>query len=704
MSKPPVKSGKTPGKRIAGKRASSKRKSSPKTAKPRGASWLSRIGRFLVLGTMTGAVLWCVLFFLFAPPLPDTTSLWKARQSPGATFYGVDGVVISQRGAFNGALIPVAELPKYLSQAVIATEDRRFYNHFGMDVIGFARAIVSNVAAGRIVQGGSTLTQQLAKNLFLTPTRTITRKIQELMLAIWLEARLSKDEIITLYLNRVYLGAGAYGVEAAAQKYFGKSARRVNLSEAAMLAGLLKAPSRYAPTNNLKRSRSRAKQVLKNMVAAGYLSDAELARAVRAPATLTRSVASSDSRYFIDWVQERLPSLVGHPDTDLIVRTTLDTRMQRTAARAVAAHLKRDGAKRKIGQAALIAFHPSGAIRAMIGGRSYAKSQFNRATQARRQPGSAFKPFVFLTALEGGMRPRDKVRDAAVKVGDWRPRNFSKKYLGDVTLETALAKSLNAPAVRLSERFGRGNVAKTARRLGVLSKLTKHPSLALGVSEVSLMELTGAYAPLANGGRAVFTHGILEVRTRAGRLLYRRKGSSGRRVIAARHVAQMNQMLSTVIKTGTGRAARPGARPAAGKTGTSQNFRDGWFIGYTADLVAGVWVGNDNNAPMRKVTGGQTPARIWRQFIEGASAKMSSRPLTQGAQVARGEEVTPFPRAGGDDTSAAASDVVGQITSIISRLFSGSGDNQGAGNPRTGDRGSPREYQISPEELEETSD
>jgi penicillin-binding protein 1A len=659
-------------------------------------SWLSRIGRFLVLGTMTGAVLWCVLFFLFAPPMPDTATLWRARHSPGATFYGVDGTVLSQRGAFNGALIPVSELPKHLSQAVIATEDRRFYNHFGMDVIGFARALISNIRAGGIVQGGSTLTQQLAKNLFLTPTRTVTRKIQELMLAIWLEARLSKDEIITLYLNRVYLGAGAYGVEAAAQKYFGKSARRVNLSEAALLAGLLKAPSRYAPTSNLKRSNARAKQVLKNMVAAGYLNDAKFKAAVRAPAKLTRSAVNNESRYFIDWVHERLPSLIGHPDADLIVMTTLDVKAQKAAVTAVRAHLKRDGAKRKIGQAALIAFDPSGAVRAMVGGRSYAASQFNRTTQAKRQPGSAFKPFVFLTALEAGMTPRDNVRDAPIKIGDWRPRNFSKKYLGDVSLETALAKSLNAPAVRLSERFGRGNVAKTARRLGVSSRLTKQPSLALGVSELSLFELTAAYAPFANGGRGVIAHGVLEVRTRAGDLLYRRGGSRGRRVVAARHVAQMNQMLSAVVKSGTGRAARPGARPAAGKTGTSQNFRDGWFVGYTADLMAGVWVGNDNNAPMRKVTGGQTPARIWRRFIERASVKIPPRPLAKGVRIAQ-SDLAPTPRRDRNSPTDAA-DVVTQITSIISRLFSDSGASSGpSGAPR-------REYQIPKDEEEETAD
>jgi penicillin-binding protein 1A len=646
----------------------------------RGPSLTARLGKWLTLTIMTGAVLWSVLFFTLAPPMPDTSTLWEARKSPGATFLAADGTVIARRGAFNGALIPVSKLPDHLPHAVIATEDRRFYNHFGMDIIGFARALVSNVRAGGIVQGGSTLTQQLAKNLFLTPTRTITRKIQELMLAIWLEARLTKDEILTLYLNRVYLGAGTYGVEAASQKYFGKSARQVTLSEAALLAGLLKAPSRYAPTNNLKRSRARAAQVLKNMVAAGYLTAAQFKAATRAPAKLARGSAAGGSRYFIDWIQERLPSLIGDPPADLIVRTTLDPAMQRAAEIAVEKNLKRDSARRKVSQAALVAFNPIGGVRAMVGGRSYAKSQYNRVTQAQRQPGSAFKPFVYLSALESGLSPRDVIRDEAVKVGKWRPRNFSKKYIGDVTLESALAKSLNTVAVKLSERVGRKKVIATARRLGVSSKLTTHPSLALGVSELSLMELSAAYAPLANGGLSVISHGVLEVRTRDGRLLYRRRGSQGARVVSPRHVAQMNQMLSAALTSGTGRRARPKNRPAAGKTGTSQNFRDGWFIGYTADLTAGVWVGNDNNTPMRNVTGGQTPARIWRHFMERASAKLPARALTESPRMVRNDGGSSAIEPGAPDSSDVdSSNVVEQLSSLISKLFAAPGNSDSTG-------------------------
>ena len=664
MSKPPAKK--------TGKRPANPRK--------RGPSLTARLGRWLTLTIMTGAVLWSLLFFILAPPMPDTSTLWEARKSPGATFLAVDGTVIARRGAFNGALIPVSKLPTHLSQAVIATEDRRFYSHFGMDVIGFARALASNIRAGGIVQGGSTLTQQLAKNLFLTPTRTITRKIQELMLAIWLEARLSKDEILTLYLNRVYLGAGTYGVEAASQKYFGKPARQVTLSEAALLAGLLKAPSRYAPTNNLKRSRTRAAQVLKNMVAAGYLTAAQLKAALRAPAKLARGSAAGGSRYFIDWIQERLPSLIGDPPADLIVRTTLDPPMQHAAEIAVERNLKRDAAHRKVSQAALVAFNLSGGVRAMVGGRSYAKSQYNRVTQAQRQPGSAFKPFVYLTALESGLSPRAVIRDEAVSVGKWRPRNFNKKYIGDVTLESALAKSLNTVAVKLSERVGRKKVIATARRLGLSSKLTTHPSLALGVSELNLMELSAAYTPLANGGLGVIPHGVLDVRTRDGRLLYRRTGSPGTRVVSPRQITQMNLMLSTALTSGTGHRARPQNRPAAGKTGTSQNFRDGWFIGYTADLIAGVWVGNDNNTPMRNVTGGQTPARIWRQFIEKASAKLPARALTESPWVVRNDSRSRTNEPGVRKTNDVdTNDVVEQLSSLISKLFAVPGNSKSTG-------------------------
>ncbi len=583
---------------------------------------------------VTFGVIWAAAFLTLAPEMPDTSSLWRVKKSPGVTVLAADGSVLAQRGAFNSVMVGVAEMPPHLPRAIIATEDRRFYQHFGMDIIGFLRAMMANLKAGGVVQGGSTITQQLAKNLFLTPERTLLRKARELMLALWLEARLSKDEILTLYMNRVYLGAGAYGVEAASQRYFGKSARRVTLQEAALLAGLLKAPSRYAPTNDIKRSRDRAAQVLQNMVAAGYLSEARAFAASKAPARLARHSRTKGVRYFADWVQERLPGLVGSWDDDLIVLTTLSPAVQRAAEAALTGTLKRYGKSRNVAQGAVVAVGPDGSVRAMVGGRSYAKSQFNRAVQALRQPGSAFKPFVYLAALEAGYEPGDKVKDSPVSIDGWKPRNFKNKYTGNVTLSHALAKSINTVAVKVSEKIGRGKVIATAQRLGITSPIASHPSLALGASEVTLLELTSAYAPFANGGYAVVPHGILEVRTRAGRVLFRRTGSSLGQVIERRDLRDMNAMLTEVLKSGTGRGARLADRASAGKTGTSQKYRDGWFIGYTANLIAGVWLGNDNDAPTKRVTGGQLPASLWKTFMRQALKGQAPRAFPTGREVA----------------------------------------------------------------------
>ena len=579
-----------------------------------------RLGNVLTTLFVTLGVVWAVLFLTLAPEMPNTAELWRVRNSPGVTVLAADGGVLARHGAFNGALVGVAQMPAHLPRAVIATEDRRFYRHFGMDLIGFLRAMAANLRAGRVIQGGSTITQQLAKNLFLTPERTMLRKARELLLALWLEARLSKDDILTLYLNRVYLGAGAYGVEAAARRYFGKSARRVTLAEAAMLAGLLKAPSRYAPTNDLARARARAAQVLQNMVAAGYLNERQAAAARRAPARLSRQSGTGGAQYFVDWIEERLPRLVGGRDDDLIVLTTLDANLQRAAEAALRRVLARHGKDRNVGQGAVVALDPNGAVRVMVGGHSYAASQFNRAVQARRQPGSAFKPFVYLAALEAGLGPDSVLLDAPITLEGWEPRNFSKKYRGEVTLGQALASSINTVTVRLYAKLGREKVVGVARRLGITSPIGPHPSLSLGASEVSLIELTSAYAPFANGGYGVIPHGIVEVRTRAGEILYRRDQSGVGRVVKRGDVTRMNAMLRGVVVSGTGRSAGLDGLDVAGKTGTSQNYRDAWFIGYTADYVAGVWLGNDDDTPTKQVTGGQLPASLWRDFMQTASA------------------------------------------------------------------------------------
>jgi penicillin-binding protein 1A len=584
------------------------------------ASWAAALTIWAGLGGL-GLVVW------YAYDLPDVNRLGAVEHSPTVTLLDLKGNEIASFGELYSGALELSKLPPALIRAVLATEDRRFYDHFGLDLIGLARAAYVNLRARRIVQGGSTITQQLAKNLFLTPERTWKRKIQETLLALWLEYKFSKDHILGLYLERVYLGAGTYGVEAAARKYFGKPVTRLDLAQSAMLAGLLKAPSRYAPTRDPALAGARARQVLANMVANGDLTTAQAAAAGRRPAALAwRRRAGRGARYFADWALEQVRRYLGHAERDLVVVTTLDRRLQRAAEAAVEAALAGDGAKLGVTQGALVALTPRGAVRAMVGGRSYAQSQFNRVTQARRQPGSAFKMMVYLAALEAGMAPDDVLQDEPVRVGEWRPRNYSGRHEGAVSLRQALARSINSVAVKVSERAGRQRVIAAARRLGITAPLEPHPSLALGAAEVSLLELAAAYAALANGGQGLWPHGITEIRDRGGAVLYRRQGSGPGRVIAPRQVAALNDMLGAVLSEGTGKAARL-ERPAAGKTGTSQDFRDAWFVGYTADLVAGVWLGNDDGAPMKRVSGGGLPARLWRAFMGEAHAGLPARPL-----------------------------------------------------------------------------
>ncbi len=593
----------------------------------RAIAWMS--GKALKWGAV-GAV-WAVIAFAvlaawYATELPDVDRAFNATRTPTVTLLAADGTELRTIGDVYGGPVSLGDLPSALADAVLATEDRRFYDHFGLDIIGLARAVVANLRAGRIVQGGSTITQQVAKNLFLTPERTLKRKVQELLLALWLEHKFTKDQILTIYLNRVYLGAGTYGVEAAARKYFHRPAARLTTYQAAMLAGLLKAPSRYNPNSHPARAKARTAQVLANMVAAGVLGPkaaqaAKTGGAVRGPAP-----GPKKGRHFADWVLQQVSDYVNPGDRDLVVLTTLDPGLQRLAESGVKKALAKTGAKAGITEAALVAMTPSGAVRAMVGGRDYAKSQFNRATQARRQPGSAFKPFVYLAGLEAGLRPDSVLMDAPLAIDGWRPGNFTKTHAGPVSLADAFARSINTVAVRVAERAGRRRVIDTARRLGLAGDFKPTPSLALGVNEVSLLDLTQAYGPFANGGAGVWAYGIKEIRDGAGKLLYRRSGSGPGRVVAAPHVAAMNGMLARVISEGTGRAADIN-RPQAGKTGTSQHFRDAWFIGFTADLVAGVWMGNDDERPMKNVTGGGPPARLWRDFMKAAHRGLSPRAL-----------------------------------------------------------------------------
>ncbi len=597
-----------------------------------GRGRLSRLvgfaAKWMVIAAIWGSVGLAVLLGYHAYDLPSVDKALLAQRRPAVTLLARDGSILASFGDTQGAAVRLGDLPVHLEQAVLATEDRRFRSHWGMDVIGLARAMMANLKAGRIVQGGSTITQQVAKNLFLSPSRTVRRKLRELLLALWLEHKFSKDQILTIYLNRVYLGAGTYGVEAAARKFFSRPAARLNLYQSALIAGLLKAPSRLNPQHDARAADRRARVVLANMVAAGFITPARAGRAGKGKARRAArpSRGAREGRYFADWIIEQLPGFVGPQAGDVSVLTTLDKRLQRIAQKKITRLMGGGAARVGATQLAFVALSPDGAVRAMVGGRDHAKSQFNRATQALRQPGSAFKPFVYLAALEAGLSPESRLIDGPVSIGDWQPRNYAGTYEGEVSLSHALAGSINTVAVKLAERTGRERVIGAARRLGLTTRLKATPSLALGTGEVTLIELVSAYGVLANGGTGVWAHGISEIRDRAGRLIYRRAGDGPGRVVEPRQVAAMNAMLSQVIEQGTGRAARLD-RPAAGKTGTSQDFRDAWFIGYTADLVAGVWLGNDDGRPMKKVTGGGLPAHLWRDVMTGAHDGLPKRPL-----------------------------------------------------------------------------
>ncbi len=571
----------------------------------------------IVCGLWTGVGA-AVMMGYYAYTLPDTRNLANEKVTAGISFTGFDGKPLGARGDTVGEPITLRDAPAHLVNAVIATEDRRFYQHSGVDPYGLMRAMGANLMAGRLVQGGSTLTQQLAKNIFLTPERSVRRKAQELLLALWLERQFSKDEILTLYLNRVYFGSGAYGISAAANKYFGKPVNELTLPESAMLAGLLKAPSRYAPTNDIKLAKARQAQVLGNMVEANYITAEQSSAAHKMPLRVHARSDSQGSQYFFDWIVEQLPELIGRPQGDLIVATTFDVRAQAAAERALGDALTRDGARLRVTQGAVLAMAPDGAIRAMAGGRSYTQSQFNRATQARRQPGSAFKPFVYLAAMEAGLSPDTVMRDSPVILGKWSPGNFDKEFRGEISLRDALRDSINTVTVKVSERAGRQQVIEAAHRLGIVSELTPTPAVALGASEVTLLELTSAYAAFATRGISAQPYGILEVRTADGQVLYSHKQPYPRRVISERTANIMHEMLANALANGTGRAARLAHANAAGKTGTSQDNRDAWFVGYTPQLVAGIWFGNDDGAPMNAVTGGGLPARTWKLFMDEA--------------------------------------------------------------------------------------
>ncbi len=586
------------------------------------------IFRFGILMGIWGFIALFAVLAWYGSELPRLIDTAAMTRKPSITILAEDGTIVARYGDITGAIINASQLPPHVLQAVMAVEDRRFYSHFGIDPIGLARAIFTNLRAGHMVQGGSTITQQLAKNLFLTPERTLSRKIQEAMLAVWLEMKFSKDEIMTAYLNRVYLGAGAYGVDAAARVYFNKSARELTLHESAIIAGLLKAPSRYSPATNPALAEERARTVMQTMVEAGFITEAQFQALKANTATpRRRSGGNNYGRYFADWVMDQVDDFIGDEYGDIVVQTTLRPSLQRGAESALSEQLAA-AAEKKVSEGAAIIMSPDGAVRAMVGGKDYDDSQFNRAVQALRQPGSSFKPVIYLTALENaGYTPDSMVEDAPIAIGNYSPDNYTESYAGWIPMREALAKSLNTVAVRLLQEEGLSTAQATARRLGLPTPNNVGLSYALGTAEVNLLQLTAAYASFANGGQAVRPYGIAQIRAEDGRVLWRRQSTGLGEVASPQSVAMLVEMMKGVLSFGTGTAAALPDRMAAGKTGTSQNFRDAWFMGFTADYVGGIWMGNDDNSSMRRVTGGSFPARAWKSMMTVAEAGLPARPL-----------------------------------------------------------------------------
>ncbi len=620
---------------VPSNRNTSAKRQSARTKASRRGRGKSRRGLFGVLGRLA---YWCFVLAIwggiaaagivvyYGAKMPAATTWAIPDRAPNIRIVSVDGKLLANRGMSGGEAVGLHEMSTYIPEAVIAIEDRRFYSHLGIDPIGLSRAMVANVVGGRFSQGGSTLTQQLAKNLFLTPDRTLERKVQEVLLALWLEHKHTKDQILEMYLNRVYFGSGAYGVEAASRRYFGKSARDVTLPEAALLAGLLKAPSRLSPARDPKAAEQRSQLVLAAMRDEGKISAKELTTAMSAPASRVASYWTGSENYVADAIVEELPDLIGDVRGDIIVDATVDLTLQKLAEQSIRRLIDGSGKKLNASQGVLVSIDNSGAVRAMVGGYDYSTSQFDRASEARRQPGSAFKPFVYMAALEAGRTPDSVRNDAPIKIGKWTPTNYGGKYFGKVTLATALAKSLNSVAAQLTMEVGPDAVVEAAHRMGVQSDLTANTSIALGTSEVTPLELTSAYVPFANGGYRPEVHFIRRVTTAGGKVLYDNNGGGAPRVIKPEIVGMMNSMMTGTVEIGTARKAAF-AWPAAGKTGTSQNSRDAWFIGYTANLTTGVWFGNDDGGPMKKVTGGALPAQAWHEFMVAAHEGVPVRPL-----------------------------------------------------------------------------
>ncbi|MCI5060545.1 MAG: PBP1A family penicillin-binding protein [Alphaproteobacteria bacterium] len=608
--------------RKSAKKAS--KKARKKFASKQKGGWFAALVKFAFKWGFVSAI-WlglglALLLFWYTSELPNITKSMVFERRPTIIIKASNGEVVDRYGDLKGKIVDVTTLPSHVTQAVLAIEDRRFYDHFGMDLKGIARAFVVNIRHGGFVQGGSTITQQLAKNLFLSRERTIKRKIQELILAFQLESELTKDEILSAYLNRVYLGNGAYGIDAAARAYFNKSAHELNVREAATIAGLLKAPSRYSPSANPTKSAQRTKVVLNAMIEANYIAEDEIDKYRALPPAPRRKPSSGESvRYFTDYVVRQIEALIGPIEEDILVETTLNQNVQDEMEQALTKAILRYGTERNVEQGAGIVLRLDGAVVALMGGKDYGTSEFNRVIDSVRPPGSSFKPIVYLAAIENGWDLNSLIVDEPIEKGRYRPKNFGHEYYGEVTLYEALTLSLNTVAVNLMREVGPDQAIGLARRLGITAHLEPDLSLALGSTGVPMIQMATSYAALGRGGMAVEPYAIRRITTKNGdKVLYEyQRPRKARQVVATSDVKQLTAMMQSVILNGTGRAAITGF-PVAGKTGTSQDFRDAWFIGFSSKYAGAIWMGNDDNSPTKRLTGGSGPAQVWREVMSTA--------------------------------------------------------------------------------------
>lgn len=582
---------------------------------------IKKLFKFIFIFSIWSAIACAFSILYFAHDLPDIEKLATIEKNRKITIIDNNDEILTNYGDLYGNFVNYDNIPKQLIHAVLATEDRRFFQHSGIDFIGLIRAAFVNFKAGYVVQGGSTITQQLAKIVFLSSEKTFKRKFQEVILSFYIENNLSKEKILTIYLNRVYMGSGIYGIDAAAKYYFGKKLKDISLNEAAIITGLLKAPSRYSPALNAEKSGKRAYQILLNMLDAGYISEEDLKKANDLPVTLENNeLGYLKHSYFTSWVVDQVNTLIPDDGDDLIVKTTLDKNLQAIAEKSLE-HIMSTKGDKKAEQASLVSMNVDGRIQAMVGGRNFSKSPFNRVTQALRQPGSAFKHAVYLAGFENGLTPDDIMVDEPIIMGKWKPKNNSKKYYGPLSLREAFSWSINTITIKISEMVGRDKVIEVAEKLGITSDIMPYPSLALGAFEVTPLELTGSYATLANNGYKVEPYGIESIKSYDNKLLYNRS-QIFEKVVDDKALNYIYDVMIDVVENGTGKAGKLD-RQVAAKTGTSQNFRDTWFIGFTKDLVTGVWVGNDDDSATKVMGGFSVPAQIWKDYMNKATVGRS---------------------------------------------------------------------------------